>query len=355
MLGEVAINGKSKMFPSQNIDKLKQDLVEDKSIALFLGSGTDLTKKYPPGACYARWRDPKEYKISWDNLVKALVEAAGLSEDEKKAINRISNNPLKVAILKNRMGDSYIPIIQGWLYERCNQGVLWDSYKVFREYKEQPSVEKLQDVPFGTLFFIADLILRQATIKAVFTQNYNNFLSEAIRILLEEARETYPMERRSLNPIDAYAGWKDGPNDKNSFFIYHVHGYIPPTSEIAPRKESNEIVLSDEEFYRLSKDVFSWQNASQIHFLTHHTCILLGLSLDDLTILRLLRHANIENNSETVYWIRGGALDGNEAESQLKAEYFESQMLCVVNDENGYADLYHQLLEVLRNKESQTL
>lgn len=343
------------MFPSQNIGRLKQDLIEDKSIALFLGSGTDLTGKYPPQSCYDRLRDPKKYGISWDNLIKALIAAAGLSLKEERALKKISNNPLKAAILKNRMGDSYIPIIQSWLYERCNRDILWDSYRIFREYKEQPSVEKLKEVPFGTLFFIADFILRQPTIKAVFTQNYNNFLSEVIRILLTDACDTYPIERRSLNPIDAYAGWKDGPNDKNSFFIYHVHGYIPPTSEIAPQKKNNEIVLSDEEFYRMSKNVFSWQNASQIHFLTHHTCILLGLSLDDLTILRLLRHANIENNSETVYWIRGGSQDGNWVESQLKAEYFESQMLCVVNDKNGYDDLYHQLLEVLRNKENQTL
>ena len=159
--------------------------------------------------------------------------------------------------------------------------------------------------------------------------------------------------RQNCKPIDVYDGWKDNPLDNGTFLIYHVHGYIPSPSEKEAKKESNHIVLSDDEFYQLSKDVFSWQNVTQINYLTHYTCIMLGLSLDDLTTLRLLRHANIEKNSEKVYWIRGGDnYRGDKMKTTLRllSEYYESQHVCVVNDNDGYADLYHQLLEVVKNK-----
>lgn len=346
------------MFPSQNIDELLNDIRENKAMALFLGAGTDITSSYPEGIEFNRLRDRlkedekgRSVKLNWANLLAELIDAACIDENEAKSLNEMTSSPLKAAILKNRMGDSYIPIIQSWLYSRCNRRILLKSYASYEQYKNNPSVDNLQKVPFGTLFVIADFILNQTSVRAVFTQNYNNFLSETIKILLEKRLDSYCEKRKCLKPFDVYSGWKDEPYTEDCFFIYHVHGFIPPPSEMLPSPENNHIVLSDEEFYQLSQNVYSWQNASQLHFLTHHTCIIWGLSLDDMTTARLLRHANLENNSEKVYWLRGGLNDGkNDVQSKLKAEYYESQHLCVVNDEDGYCSLYHQILEELKNK-----
>lgn len=342
------------MFPSQNIDLLKKDFREDKAMALFLGAGCDLTWEYPEGERYDHLREREAIEsnlLNWYNLLKELTENACVSKEDTIAINGLSSNSLKAAILKSKLGDSYIPVIQSWLYSHCNRKVLSDSYKYFKEYQETPSVDSLKRVPFSTLFVLADIILRQDSIRAVFTHNYNNFLSETIRILLKEDKKdgnnSYGL-RQDCEPIDVYDGWNDTPFNNKSIMIYHVHGYIPSPSEMMPKKESNHIVLSDEEFYQLSKDVFSWQNVAQINYLSHYTCIMLGLSLEDMTTLRLLRHANIEKSSERVYWIRGG--DGNETTLRLLSEYYESQHVCVVNDSAGYTDLYHQLLEEVKNK-----
>lgn len=341
------------MFPSQNIELLRKDFQDDKAIALFLGAGCDLTWHYPKKSCYDHLRDVEKHKLNWDNLLKELTENACISRKEYRAIRRLSSNTLKAAILKHKLGNSYIPIIQNWLYSHCNRNVLLDSYDYFKDYQDSPSVDKLRKVPFGTLFVLAELILRQDSIKAVFTQNYNNFLSETIRILLEKDEKNSYGTRQNCEPIDVYDGWRDSPFNNNSFLIYHVHGYIPSPSEKEAKKESNHIVLSDEEFYQLSKDIFSWQNVTQINYLTHYTCIMLGLSLDDITTLRLLRHANIEKSSEKVYWIRGGDSykgDKDNTTLRLLSEYYESQHIWVVNDSDGYTDLYHQLLEVVKNR-----
>lgn len=339
------------MFPSQNIDEFRKDIKDNKAMALFLGAGTDITKTYPYDLEYNNLRSGLEkgiVQLTWGNLIRELVDATCINEEEKKSLNKISSAPLKAAILKNRMGNSYVPIIRNWLYSRCNRRILVKSYDYFEQYQENPTIDSLSKVPFGSLFAIAEFILRQKSIRAVFTQNYNNFLSETIRILLEKCPERYGESRQKMKPFDVYSGWKDEPYDETCFFIYHVHGYIPPPSEMLPNSKDNYIVLSDEEFYQLSQNVYSWQNASQLHFLTHHTCIILGLSLDDMTTARLLRHANLKNNSENVYWLRGGPDDDkDDVQQRLKAEYYESQHLCVVNDADGYCDMYHQILEEL--------
>ena len=342
------------MCPSQNIQELLDEFKANKSIALFLGAGSDITTQYPNIEKYKSefFQNKDLFQMNWNNLLLELSNAACIDSEEQKAINEIKSSPLKAAILKNKLGGSYIPIIQNWLYTRCNRGILLDSYEYFKAYKESPSEDRLKETPFASLFVIADVILRQPSIKAVFTQNYNNFLSEAMKILLDKNKEDYPF-RQNCKPIDIYDGWRDMPFDENVFFIYHVHGFIPSPSEMMPQKENNHIVLSDEEFHQLSKDVFSWQNVAQLYYLTHYTCVMLGLSLEDLTSLRLLRYANLERSSEKVYWIK--ASDGGEKEStqlRLLMEYFESQSLCVVNDADGYSHFYHTLMETVKHKDN---
>jgi len=334
------------MFPSQKIEELIDEFTKKKSIALFLGSGIDITNTYPEDDKYRFILSQSNYKLTWDNLLTELINAASIDTKERNALNQFNSNTFKAAFLKQRLGDSYIPIIQDWLYTRCNRKILLDSYEYFRRYQEQANYLWLKEVPFATLFAIADIILRQKSIRVVFTQNYNNFLSEAMRILLDKDSNSYP-NRKGCIPVDVYDGWKEEPLDVNHFFIYHVHGYIPPHYELIPKRESNHIVLSDEEFYNMSRDVFSWQNVTQLHYLTHYTCLIIGLSLDDMTMLRLIRHARLDRSSEKVYWLRGG--EGSEdGRLAIQASYYESQFIHVVNDANGYASLYHKLMNVAK-------
>lgn len=132
-----------------------------------------------------------------------------------------------------------------------------------------------------------------------------------------------------------------------------MHGYIPPTSELKPKPASNHIVLSQEEFFELGEHVFSWQNATQLFFLTHHTCVFLGLSLNDLTSVRVLKHANLEKSSEKVYVLTALASDADlEARTALfmRAKYFETQAVYFLCDEQGYPNLYRSLRQtVLEN------
>lgn len=380
------------MLPTQNIDSLLRDLNDDKAMALFLGAGTDVTECYPGHdgsrsalrntwynspfcdkhdrrAMYKKYKEKinmikkdndkeKLWSLNWNSLLAELKNNATLNKEEFDAWDNSGlDNPMQAALLKYKLKNRYIPIIKDWLYSRCNHQILLDSLPYYKLYMKSrlndgDILKILKNVPFYTLFVLADLILRKPSIRAVFTQNYNNFLSDAINILWNSRVELGCDDvYKGRQPIDVYDGWKDKKYTDYCLLIYHVHGYIPPSSEMKPKNISNHIVLTHEEFNSLSHDVYSWQNASQLHYLTHHTCLLCGLSLNDLTSLRLLNHANLERSSEKVYWLTAGLKNSIE---ELKARYFESQHLTVIHDAEGYPHFYHVISSEIAKKDKAT-
>jgi len=77
--------------------------------------------------------------------------------------------------------------------------------------------------------------------------------------------------------------------DPGQLPIYHVHGYLPREGEIPL---SNEIIFSEDAYHDQFMDPFSWSNLTQLNKLSQNTCLMLGLSLSDPNIRRLLDVAN---------------------------------------------------------------
>lgn len=71
--------------------------------------------------------------------------------------------------------------------------------------------------------------------------------------------------------------------------VHHVHGYLPRKGEIPP---STEIIFSEDAYHNQFMDPFSWSNLIQLNKLSQNTCLMLGLSLSDPNIRRLLDVAN---------------------------------------------------------------
>lgn len=183
------------------IEDFFNDLKENKSIALFVGTGLDSTDVYPRG--YYEGEKIGDLRITWSSLLKELIKNACISGMEEKALGGFSSD-LKAALLKQKLEGGYIPIIQEWLYKRCNKTILEDSYQQYDQYRK--GLCAINNVPFYPLFVIAESILLQHSIRAVVTQNYDNFLSETIKILLDHNQDNrYPY--RVINPIEIYDGW----------------------------------------------------------------------------------------------------------------------------------------------------
>ncbi|MBR1792248.1 MAG: SIR2 family protein [Bacteroidales bacterium] len=324
-----------------SMDDFIHELEDEKAMAFFVGTGIDMTNVYPEG--FPQGRDVKAHQMTWKQLLEELICHACVNIEERRILTEYASD-LQAAVLKQKLGSSYIPIIQSWLYSRCNRRVLEASYVYYDRYRKGEI--PITEVPFYSQFVLGETILLSRGIRAVVSQNYNNFISDTISIL-QERQSDQPRKYRDIKAIEVYDGWREEKYVDNAFLIYHVHGYIPSPSGFQPKKEGSHIVLSQEEFYEMSKDVFSWQNSTQIHFLTHHTCVLLGLSLNDLTTLRVLRHANLDRSSEKVYGLMAIAGKNNTADQidkQMKCRYFQTQHLHMIVEEDGYPALYDKML-----------
>jgi hypothetical protein len=73
--------------------------------------------------------------------------------------------------------------------------------------------------------------------------------------------------------------------DPDELPIYHVHGRLPkhPLPEASPR-----LIFSEESYFALESDHYSWANFEQLKLLRETTCLLVGLSGTDPNLRRLL-------------------------------------------------------------------
>ena len=362
-------------FYNDNFDSLINDFNNDKSMALFLGAGINISKGNG---------------LDWNNLLdslfkealtflsieknikgQALYDIQNIFKDKGEEIqeirakipywtdlHRLAKNEftalMKASIIKEIMGRNYISSIQTFLYSQCNRIVLEEAFN--RYY----STENREPGEYYTLFQIARLIMLYPNIRAVITYNFDNFLSEAIQILDQNRDKFFTPEEKRIcrKKIEVKEISSASLNtDLNTFTlpVYHIHGYIAPPNELIVNNE-NDIVLSMDEFYENVNDVFSWQTTTQIHFLSHFTCIFAGSSLSDITGQRMIYNAHMQNSLRKIYYLSAASTGGFDnphyKESYLKLQniknsFFASYGLSPCFEEEGYDVLYKRFNEII--------
>jgi hypothetical protein len=133
-----------------------------------------------------------------------------------------------------------------------------------------------------TLKAVVELLRRgQRTgggVRAVVTYNYDNLLEIASASRLCEFGPVW-------KTADAIS---DGPRRP----IIHVHGYIPLNAgrPRGPKTFSlpEEIVFTESQYHAASNDPYSWSNLAQIQCISGLTGLMVGLSLTDRNMRRLL-------------------------------------------------------------------
>ena len=168
--------------------------------------------------------------------------------------------------IKKVLGKNYINYLQSLLYSNCNKKVIKD---------------KIDKDLF--LFTIANLIIRRKNIQAVVTYNYDNFLSETLKILEPDTS--------MLKTVDIFGSVQKLKHNNRVLPIYHVHGFIPPPDNPIIYDIEN-IVLSTDEYFNNMIEPFSWQTTTQLFYLNNYNCLFLGTSLNDWNMLRVLSYSN---------------------------------------------------------------
>jgi SIR2-like domain len=115
----------------------------------------------------------------------------------------------------------------------------------------------------------------KAGLRAVVTYNLDG--------LLEMALGSYPFQ----------AIWKETRLRSGKLPIYHAHGYLPVKDPFRSYSETlgsapDEIVLTEDQYNREAANPYSWSNLVQLQTMSNSVGLMIGLSLSDRNIRRLL-------------------------------------------------------------------
>lgn len=81
--------------------------------------------------------------------------------------------------------------------------------------------------------------------------------------------------------------WKTAVTKQERLPIYHVHGFVPIRPDINGSKPS-EIVFTEDQYHSAQDNAYSWASLIQIQSLSNSTGLMIGLSLSDRNMRRLL-------------------------------------------------------------------
>ncbi len=74
--------------------------------------------------------------------------------------------------------------------------------------------------------------------------------------------------------------------------LYHVHGYLPEDRTQYTNLDKSTLVFSEEGYHKIYNDSYHWSNLVQLNSLKETTCVMIGLSMTDPNLRRLLEIAS---------------------------------------------------------------
>jgi SIR2-like protein len=234
-------------------------------LALYLGAGVSVANGLPP----------------WDKLVLAMYFAA------------ISPQPMT----GTRPFPNYLFAIAEWHLNRAHEPLDITARRIRKYYgKDEDFFMNLRRTLYAgyansdgggefqsleqgslrsanpTLNAVAGLcensVFGTKGVRSVITYNYDN--------LLETALGSYPFQ----------SFWKSEPSELRKLPIYHVHGFVPIRGN--RRSAPKEIVFTEEQYHSAAHDAYSWANLVQIQSMSRSVGLMIGLSLSDRNMRRLL-------------------------------------------------------------------
>ena len=249
----------------------------DKRLTLYLGAGVSRESGLP----------------NWNTLLASLYYRA-ISEDWK---------PEWIAF------PNYLYALGEWLLTKSGEPPEVIAGKIHRHYGSSGFAKRLKETLYlpwpqtrapspkqlrqgnGLLDAVAKLceahMSNNGGLHAVVTTNYDS--------LLEQALSEGP-GKAGFEPI-----WNARtellPKKKG---IFHVHGYLPAKGRGSPYEE---IMLTEAQYHGAASDPYSWSNLTLIKCFSASTGLMIGMSLTDRNLRRLLHALHLTQLREKQYLI----------------------------------------------------
>lgn len=112
-----------------------------------------------------------------------------------------------------------------------------------------------------------------AKIKSVVTYNFDD--------LLERQLDKQSIRHHSIYTDNEFI-------DPDELPIYHVHGFLPEDTKAYESLDKSILVFSEEGYHLMYSDSYHWSNLVQLSNLRDNHCLMVGLSMTDPNLRRLL-------------------------------------------------------------------
>ena len=238
-----------------------------KNLSLYLGAGVSIANSLP----------------SWEKLVLALYFAK-ISEQEMEGWRPFSNYLFAIAEWHLANSTEPLEITARKLHtyydtENGHEGGIFmeDLYRILYGSMLDGYGEPHQDInkrflrsKNRTLDAVAKLCeSKRGGIRSVITYNYDNLLEISL----------------GKHPYQTVYSATSLENDKLP--VYHVHGYVP-FDKNTPGSTFDDIVFTEDQYHLVARDPYNWSNLVQLQSMTNSVGLMIGLSLSDRNMRRLL-------------------------------------------------------------------
>ncbi len=162
-----------------------------------------------------------------------------------------------VDFVRQRVGDRFHLVVRRALYER----------------------EELQKfAPTEVHYALARLAVEsKPAFPCLHTTNYDELLEVALTAVAGSEAQSVHASSRS---------WSDGPR------VVHLHGFFPQREPKQRLKKelAHNLILSEFDYNRLANDHSAWTNRELLHLLDARSVLIIGMSLTDPNVRRLLAY-----------------------------------------------------------------
>lgn len=275
---------------SENENKYINDLktaLHNNRLTLVCGAGVSVSAGIP----------------SWNTLLLSMLNKCVNTQYQfniESAQNALpTSNIILGKYLKLMLGNDFENTLKECLYAQLGEEQTYSQKKV---YKETPLIHELIN------------LLRpkrnSGSVESVITFNFDS--------LIEDTLDKYGIENQAIYDEGMIV-------DSRHIPIYHVHGYLPQIGEI----KTPNIVFSEEAYHTQFIDPYSWSNLVQLYKYMENTCLLLGLSITDPNLRRLLDISKRKNSFTQLrhYIIK--------KKPDISDDFIKTQMLLEEQDANS--------------------
>ncbi len=278
-----------------------KEAYQDGNLALYLGAGVSVESRIPDWKklvimmSFKRNEElmAESRKSPYPNYLYAISQ--WVIENNEDSLDTIISK-----LNRHYSKDQFIGIIRETLYESITSSAPGDSLTqiprdIIRKNSTLQSIVKL----------CKDSRVKEKGVSSVITYNYDNLLESALKWIESDSFESIIRGDLQTTP--------------GKIPIYHVHGYIPFRA-INDGIQMEQLVFGEESYHLTAQDAYYWGNIVQMKTLMSEVGLMIGLSLTDRNLRRILlalKNAPVTKKNYLIY-TKPDILEGRTLERAIK-------------------------------------